>query len=267
MYNTEQIVRYFERIEYRGSRDASLENLCMLHRQHLLHIPYENLDIINGVSLSLNPECLFEKIILNKRGGYSFELQGLFCCLLKSLGYQVMQYAGRVMDHLSRIQMRRHRIIVVRIEGARYVCDVGVSQESFRYPLVLQEGIVQTDGFNEYRFIRDDFYGWVLMQKIAGEGWKTILGFTEEPQVDDDFIMPSFYCEKHPDSTFNKYMKISIFTNDTNFAIIENKFFVFNHGKIVEKNTLLDDDEVRSLLEKRFGIDVPESYRTMIYRK
>lgn len=265
MYNKEQIKQYLEKIRYSGSLEVTLDNLRALHSQHLLHIPYENLDQMNGVPLSLDTEALFNKMILQKRGGYCFELQGLFYYLLKSLGYEVVQYAGRFMNEPWHIQMRRHRILVVTLDGVRYVCDVGVRQESSRYPLILEEELVQTDGLSEYRYERDNFYGWVLMQKIADKEWKPMLGFTEEPQIDEDYVMPSFYCEKHPDSTFNKYMKLSIFTEDANLTVVENEFCIFQGGKTVERHTILSNEEARKLLQEKFKIEVPKEYHNLLY--
>lgn len=110
MYSTEQINEYLRRMHWQGTKEVSLRNLTDMHRLHLFRIPYENLDLIHGVSLSLTPESLFQKIILNHRGGYCFELQGAFYYLLKSLGYEIKQYAGRFMDEPGVIQMRRHCI-------------------------------------------------------------------------------------------------------------------------------------------------------------
>lgn len=213
------------------------------------------------------PGALFQKIILNRRGGYCFELQGLFYYLLKSLGYSVTQYAGRFMDEPGDIQMRRHRILVVELEGKRYVCDVGVRSESPRCPLELTEGLVQTDGISEYRYQKDPFFGWVLMQREAGKDWKPMLGFTEEVQIDVDFVMPSFYCEKHPDSTFNKFMKVSIFTPDSDLTIVGNTFKVYRGGKVVERQGLQTNENAVKLLKDTFGIQVPDSYQNFLYRQ
>lgn len=262
-----QIHQYLDRIDYHDISEPSLDNLAAIQRQHLLHIPYENLDLMNGVLLDLGVGALFQKIILNRRGGYCFELQGLFCYLLKSLGYSVTQYAGRFMDKPGDIQMRRHRILVVELEGKRYVCDVGVRSESPRCPLELTEGLVQTDGISEYRYQKDPFFGWVLMQREAGKDWKPMLGFTEEVQIDVDFVMPSFYCEKHPDSTFNKFMKVSIFTPDSDLTIVGNTFKVYRGGKVVERQELQTNEDAVKLLKDTFGIQVPDSYQNFLYMR
>ena len=224
MYNQSQIKKYFERIKYAGNYDVSFENLALIQKHHLFSIPYETLDQMNEVSLSLEPEAVYEKIVLGNRGGYCFETQGLLCYVLRTLGYDVVQYAGRFMNEPGVIQMRRHRILIVTLGDKRYLCDVGMRAETSRVPLELTLGIVQTDGVGEYRFEKDDFYGWVLYQKLPDKQWKPLYAFTEEVQIDDDFVMPSFYCEKHPDSPFNKIMKIAIYTPDSNLNIVDNEF-------------------------------------------
>lgn len=264
MYSDEQIKAYFDRIKYHGGTGQSVDNLREMHRLHLLHIPYENLDLLNDVPLSLAPEDLYAKIITNKRGGYCFELQGLFGHLLKSLGYSVAQYSGRFMDEPGHIQMRRHRILVVNLNGRRYVCDVGVRSESPRIPLKLVEGLVQSDSISEYRYEKDPFYGWVLMQHEQGKEWKPLLGFTEEPQIDDDFVMPSYYCEKHRDSTFNKFMKISIFTDNCNKTIVGDVFSVYSGARVTERHKIASKEEAINLLQTLFGIDMPKSYNPFI---
>lgn len=260
MYTEKQIRSYLDRINYHGNMECSAENLTMMHRLHLQHIPYENLDLLNNVPLSLVEEDLYNKIITNIRGGYCFELQGIFCHLLESLGYMVTQYAGRFMDEPWHIQMRRHRILVVSLNGKRYVCDVGVRSESPQIPLELVENRVQSDSVNKYRYAKDPFYGWVLMQKEREKNWKPLLGFTEEPQIDDDFIMPSFYCEKHQDSMFNKFMKISIFTEDSNKTIVDDVFSVYSSAKVTERYRIKSDEEATCILTTVFGIEVPSNY-------
>ena len=264
MYSKEQISKYFERINYTGTTEKTLENLTLLQKGHLYNIPYETLDQMNGVPLSLDKQALFDKIILGNRGGYCFETQGLLYYLLCSLGYDVVQYAGRFMNEPNVIQMRRHRILIVTLDSKRYLCDVGMRAETSRVPLELTEGLVQTDGVGQYRFEWDDFYGHVLYQKLPDKEWKPLYAFTEEVQIDDDFVMPSFYCEKHPDSPFNKIMKIAIYTDDSNLNIVDNEFKIFKMGKCVEEHIIETREEALLMLKEKFGIVVPDSYQNIL---
>lgn len=162
MLKNVQIKQYLQRIEYGRPVFPDLDTLSGLQRAHMTHIPYENLDILAGIPLSLKAEDLFQKIVAGKRGGYCFELQGLYGELLKSSGFHVTQYSARFMDEPGNVQMRRHRVLVVQIGNERFLTDVGVRSESPRIPVKLVCDEIQSDGISEYRFGRDSFYGWVL---------------------------------------------------------------------------------------------------------
>lgn len=250
-----QVKQYLQRIEYHKPLFTDLSTLSGLQWAHITHIPYENLDILAGIPLSLNAKDLFLKMIVRKRGGYCFELQGLYGELLKSCGFSVTQYSARFMDEPGIVQMRRHRILVALIGNTHYLTDVGIRSESPRCPLKLVDDELQSDGICEYKFQRDSFYGWVLCQKERGKAWKTIYGFTEEPQIDDDFIMPSFYCEKHPDSTFNKFMKISIFSGESNFTLVNGVFQEYRNAKVQLRKKLVSQAEITNILESYFGLE------------
>ncbi|MBO5474301.1 MAG: arylamine N-acetyltransferase [Lachnospiraceae bacterium] len=255
MLNELQIKQYLQRIGYDSTPSADLSTLFGLQWAHITHIPYENLDILAGIPLSLKVEDLFHKIVTEKRGGYCFELQGLYGELLKSCGFHVAQYAARFMDEKGIVQMRRHRILTVQIGNARYLTDVGIRSESPRIPLKLVCDELQTDNICEYRFQKDSFYGWVLCQKERGKTWKTMYGFTEEPQIDEDFVMPSFYCEKHSDSTFNKFMKISIFSGESNFTLVNGIFQEYRNAKVQLRKKLTSQSETGNILKTYFGLD------------
>lgn len=244
-----------QRIDHNDVLTANESVLSSLQWAHLTHIPYENLNILAGIPLSLKPYDLFRKIVTDRQGGYCFELQGLFKELLETVGFTVMQYAARFLDEPETIQMRRHRVLVVTIDGQRYLTDVGVRNEAPRKALQLVQGYVQSDGICQYRFEKDDFFGWVLLQKERKKNWKPMYGFTEEIQVDDDFVMPSFYCERHPDSTFNKFMKISIFSEKSNFTLVNGIFQEYRNAKVQLRKKLTNRSETDNILKTYFGLE------------
>src|SRR5690606_20497919 len=88
----EKIHLYLQRIGYEGPLDRSAKTLAQLQYCHLHTVPYENLDILRGVPISLELEDLFDKIVVRRRGGYCFELNALFGWLLRELGYPVTDY-------------------------------------------------------------------------------------------------------------------------------------------------------------------------------
>ena len=85
---------YLDRIGYSGPTEPTAETLVALHRAHMLAVPFENLDIHLGRRNVLDPEHVFDKVVRRRRGGWCFELNGLFALLLETLGYTVTRYAA-----------------------------------------------------------------------------------------------------------------------------------------------------------------------------
>src|SRR5262245_30849131 len=83
------IQAYLDRIDYHGPLDPTAETLRALHIAHLLAVPFENLNIGLGWPIVLDQAALFEKIVLRRRGGFCYELNGLFAALLRALGFDV----------------------------------------------------------------------------------------------------------------------------------------------------------------------------------
>ena len=83
IYNKEQIDLYLKKLEYNDEIKIDYDTLCKLQIAHLTHIPYENIDVLNRKPISLEAQDLFDKMIVKQRGGYCFELNGLYSNLLK----------------------------------------------------------------------------------------------------------------------------------------------------------------------------------------
>ena len=150
--------RYLERIGITCEElpTPSYEWLRELQLSHIYSVPYENIDIIEGVPLSLDTEAIYEKIVERGRGGYCFELNALFEKLLASLGFNTVSYFARFWRGEEGIPHRRHRVIAVFLNGKTYISDVGIGSPAPRIPLLLSEGLVQECFGESYRFERDE---------------------------------------------------------------------------------------------------------------
>ena len=90
------IKAYLERIDYHGSTAPSAATLRALQLAHLLTVPFENLSIHAREPIVLEDEALFGKIVQRRRGGFCYELNGLFALLLRTLGYKVTMLSAGV---------------------------------------------------------------------------------------------------------------------------------------------------------------------------
>ena len=92
----DSVEKYLKRIKFDKTPKPDLDTLKELHQAHLLNIPFENLDIHLKKEISTDSGRLFDKIVNNSRGGFSYELNGLFNELLVSLGYETTIVSARV---------------------------------------------------------------------------------------------------------------------------------------------------------------------------
>lgn len=246
---------YLSRLGLSASLEPTAASLEILQRAHLYAVPYENLDILINQPIVLEKEALYDKIVVHRRGGYCFELNELFGHLLRALGYDVTDSFGRFLRGESSIPMRRHHVLLVTCpNGERFLCDVGVGNGSPTVPVPLCEDMELSDGADVYRLRRDDFLGWVLQERSKGE-WRDVYSFTEERQLPVDFVTTSFYCEKSPDSPFNKAPMVSIRTPQGRRTRDGDEFRIFS-GEGVQVIHPETPQQCGEMMREWFGLEL-----------
>lgn len=216
-------------------------------------IAYENLDILEGKPIRLTPDALYDKIVTRGRGGYCFELNGLLSYMLREMGFTVTERFARYLRGETEIPMRRHRVSIVSLADGNYMCDIGVGQIAPRLPLKLEAGLVQTQNGETYKFERDPRHGWVLWDMYHGV-WQEYICFNDDEAYDVDYVQPSFFCETHPDSPFNKEPMIAIKTEDGRRTIDGRVYKVFRGEELVHIEEDIDDARMAALLHGEFKL-------------
>src|SRR6266700_1592257 len=120
---------YLERIRYNGPLSPSVETLSRLHHAQVMSIPFEDLNVFLGWPIQIDPTSLVTKLVEKRRGGYCYELNGLFLMVLQHLGFTVTPLAARVF-HGETLSQKSHRLTLVEIEGMRWLADVGFGGNS-----------------------------------------------------------------------------------------------------------------------------------------
>ena len=260
-----EVAPYLARIGYTGDARPTVETLNALQKAHLLHIPYENLDLMWHCTGSLEPEVVYEKVVKQMRGGYCFELNGLFAWLLRQLGYEVTEYFARWLLGEGPFPARRHRILKVKAEGEYFIVDAGVGCVCPLTPLKFELDTVQQRDGRAYRIVKQDKLGYVI-QTDAGKGFVNFYSFTEDPHWTVDFLYVHYYLAHSPDSIFNYMAKIHIYTPEGRNFLSDDPDPAT--GKIVrtvrlgkanglEKFTIETPEEFYQVLKDHFMIDAP----------
>jgi N-hydroxyarylamine O-acetyltransferase len=266
MNSNDQILsveKYLERINFCGDLSINYDTLSQLVYCHFTSVPYENLDILNNIPLSLEIPDLYDKIVNRHRGGYCFELNALFNWLLTKIGFKTEKYFARfLLNKTSDIPMRRHSVMKTEINGAYYIADVGVGNEVPVRPLQVDEKNTGQETAMRglvFRFIKDELFGWVLQSKNPHKDpnqWNDIYGFTEEIQYDIDFVQPNFWCQYSQDSPFRVQNWLALRTANGKYTIDGNVFRIYDFAehqmKITEK--IFEPNELNGILKDFFGI-------------
>ena len=244
------VKEYLKRIGYRGSMEPDARMLLDLHRAHMFTVPFENLDIHLGRPIVLNDEALFEKIVLRRRGGFCYELNGLFCALLRTLGFRVSMLCARVARQDGGFgQPFDHMTLLVELDR-RWIADVGFG-DSFVEPLVLEEKLSQYQWGKTYRIIRlgDE----LLYQSMDPEGyWNSEYLFGLTPHGYEDYAEMCLYHQTSPQSSFTRKRVCSRATPDGRVTISDRKLILTRNGVRVERE--LKDGEYAVALREYFGV-------------
>src|SRR6266403_543513 len=167
---------YLQRINHTSPIAPGAETLSLLQVAHLRTVPFENLSIHSGEPIVLNDEALFEKIVRRRRGGFCYELNGLFAALLRALGFDVTMLSARVANAEGVLGPDFAHMTLLVTLAERWLVDVGFG-DSFLEPLRLDEESEQIQGRRAYRIVRED-ESLTLMQRSNDDELKQQYRFT-----------------------------------------------------------------------------------------
>jgi len=197
-----ELEKYLARFDASAFKEVSLQNLEHLQNLHLQHIPFENLDVIRGTPIYLNLKTIYEKVVKNNRGGYCYELNGLFHSLLVKLGYDAHLVSATVLRQTGEwAKPDTHAALLVHLNEP-YLVDVGFGAATPRVPVPLN-GLEQTDASATYSIDQHEGNLYDLIRQSETEK-RTLYRFNIGKKNLIDF---------HEGCVFNQVAKESSFTH------------------------------------------------------
>ena len=247
------ITPYLKRIDYSGSLGLTAEVLNGLHYAHLLTVPFENLDIQLGKPILLNEDQLFDKIVTQRRGGFCYELNGLFAALLRELGFNVELLSARVCENGNCGPEFDHLTLRVRLEED-WLVDVGFG-DSFLKPLRLFESGDQVRSGVSYRVERGSSDLELFRKDDLGK-WSCTYSFSLHPRRLSDFKDMCHYHQTSAKSSFTQKRLCTRATLEGRITLSDRRLIITKNGQRSEK-VLVDEEACLSALDNFFGIRLP----------
>jgi N-hydroxyarylamine O-acetyltransferase len=249
------IQTYLARIQYFKPIKPDVQTLQGLHLTHIQNIPFENLDIGLKRPILLTEKALWEKIIVQKRGGFCYELNGLFAWLLRQVGFDVTYLNARVYDRKGNLGINfDHLALLVRLpnDSARWLADVGFG-DSFNEPLDFDERGEQEQGLRAYRLeqVPD---GYVTWQKNYDGSWERQYFFDLQSRTfPTDYEPACAYHQTSPESSFTRGSIISRATPDGRVSLEDGRLILTKNGQRATRQ-VENKDEYRVLLHNYFDV-------------
>jgi N-hydroxyarylamine O-acetyltransferase len=245
-----RVESYLARVGYDGPLTPSVGTLRALHRAHLLSISYENLDIHLGRPMELDPARIYAKLVERKRGGWCFEMNGLFAWVLREVGFEVTMVSATVGGaRHGQGRPGNHLVLVVSLDRP-WLVDVGFG-DGFLEPLPLEPGSYTDHGF-EFRLERDDSY-WVFHNHRFGAA--PSYDFQLVPRELLDFAARSHELATSPDSSFVQKTVCQRFTLN-GIATLRGAVFREVTPAGATERVVTHLEEYRSLLAEGFDLEV-----------
>ncbi|MFJ9627924.1 arylamine N-acetyltransferase [Streptomyces sp. NPDC101175] len=243
----------------------TVDVLRELHLRHLQTVPFENLSVHLGEGIVLEEKRLLDKVVGAGRGGFCYELNGLFGALLAALGFEVALLAARVHGDGGHLGIPYdHLALRVRAEdGSVWLADVGFGTHS-HYPLAYEERGEQEDPGGTFRVAASAGDGDVGQTDLdVIRNGKPEYRLEVRPRVLGDFVAGAWWHSTSPVSHFTRSLVCSRLTEDGGRITLSGRSLTVTgaDGKR-EVRELVEDDEVLAVYRERFGIEL-ESVPTL----
>jgi N-hydroxyarylamine O-acetyltransferase len=248
---------YLQRIKYTQTINPDVDTLYWLQQAHLQNVPYENLDIELKRQIRLDEPALWQKVVIEKRGGFCYELNGLFAWLLKRIGFTVTYLNARVFNGRGELGIDfDHLALLVQIPGQpeRWLADVGFG-DSFSEPLTLDLQEEQVQGLRAYKLEQTE-NGYIVWQKNYDASWERHYFFDLQPhKFPDEYEQACLYHQTSPNSSFTRKSIISRAIPNGRVSL-EDDWLILTINGVREKRPIANKVEYQALLKEHFGIEL-----------
>jgi N-hydroxyarylamine O-acetyltransferase len=247
------LTAYLERIGHRGKLRADLGTLVELHRRHLLSIPYENLDVLLGRPVGLDVEPIYRKLVLDRRGGWCYEMNGLFAWALERVGFNITRLAAGV-GRASRgdAATGNHLALCVHLDEP-YLADVGFG-DGLIEPVPIRPGPIDQRGF-----------GFAL--EPLGDGWWRVhnhewgaapsFDFALAPGERSLFEKQCAHLQTSPESNFRQVAVVQRHVEE-GLVVLRGRVLKRIRGDGVDEHVVADAGEYAAILRDVFELEPPD---------
>lgn len=245
----------------------TLDLLANIVRRHVAEFTFSSIGVRLSDPLPLEPEQLFDRIVVRRRGGYCFEHNGLLFAVLTELGYDVTVRLARVINNGDHLPGLTHRITHVRIDDVIYVVDVGFGPAGPAAPVAMPMADAgQSSAWSDDRTHRviarrpGEFH----LQQRTDEGPFSLYRFDLGTYGQADCELGHFYSHRHPDAVFVNNLVASRIL-ETEIRSLRNRWYRVQRAEGSVDTEVADADQLGVVLRDEFGLNVTDDEVRLLF--
>ncbi len=249
-----ELARYLARIGYSGQPRPDLATLQTLHRRHVEAIPFEGIDAQFGRVPSMNTGAIFDKLVERKRGGWCYEMNGLFGWALREVGFDVTRVSCGVMRHVGgEERMGTHLALLVRMNGQPWLADVGFGS-SLGEPIPLAGAQHDHSPF-KVSLSQDEGY-WRYSEFSGSEPFS----YDFHPEPADETLLAA-KCAWQATAAESNFVQnfVAMIREGGDHLSLRGRVLTRRGAAGATQRTLADAGEFEEVLRETFGIELPEA--------
>ena len=259
--NTLFLGKYLQRVGiYNDSLLLNYDTLAKIMEAQSRSIPFENIDVVCGKTISIVRSDVARKLIDEQRGGYCWELNALLQMALEALGFDVTPLMCRVRwnkpsDADGPVSTYTHMALRVVIGGVAWLADVGFSGVNSIAPVKLNHEVEQERPEGTFRVSREGDYS-ALQLSVKG-AWSSLYKWHEEEAAYCDQEAANWYSCTFPAARFTTSFFVCRVVGHERHHILNGEYCVREgHGadRTTIKRDITDEADLRDLLAAVFGL-------------
>lgn len=200
---------------------ASKTSIEQITKAMVNQIPFENLDVLAGLPIQDAFEDVFNKIVINRRGGLCFEMNALLLKILQHLDVPCYRIEAQMVVEGELREQANHLGLVAVLSGKPYLVDIGDGRGIW--------GILPLDRSAHHHQLNTDY--WVndignntyQLQFNNADGLQTRYQFTNQSIARQAFTRAKTFIQSDPQSVFHKRMIVSRIDNDARITLSESE--------------------------------------------
>lgn len=257
-----EIIKEYLRALRIQDRVVNVGLLRSIAKKHVATFAFSSVGCRLGEELPLDFESLYSRIVVQRRGGYYFEQNGLLFEVLKELGFVVDLHLARVIYNQDIHPGLTHRITIVELGGKKYVVDVGFGPLGPRVPVLLSDQ-ESTDDDRIFR-TAEPRPGELHMQVFKDDGFFSLYRFELARYGQADCELGHFYSHKHPDAAFVNHLVVSRILHNEVRSLRDLAYWVIGKSD-TKKMRIGNANELKEILVGEFGIQVTAAESKHLY--